>query len=153
MQQIGTSEDLDRVFTQVCLLMANEPAYQEMPVKRLPELLSAIAHRKYLLMVESGDVVAVLLWQNLDAAKARRLAAEQRMPTADEITPEGDAFVLTSLVGKDAQSATRLFRHFKRERRGHIILYERHLRGKTGQSICEFHALLPEDHPKDDESH
>lgn len=144
MSQIGISSDLDRVFTQVCLLMANEPAYQEMPIKRLPELLSAISAKKYLMLVEQGDIQAVLLWQNLAEDTAQQLIAEQRMPSANDLCTEGKAYVATCLLGRNPSAVTRLWRSFTHDRRDQIILYERHYHGTTEEAIREFRALGPD---------
>lgn len=143
MDQFGISEDHERVFVLCCLMMAEEEAYANMPIKRLLEVYKSILEKRYLLLVNGGDIDAIVMWQNFDESLSEMLITEKRLPRINEIADSGHGVALTAVFGKTNRSVVKLLRHFFTvHMTNQTVLYERHYQNKKKQSLKSFKARI-----------
>jgi hemolysin-activating ACP:hemolysin acyltransferase len=124
--EFGQANNLDALFVQLTLLMAKEPLYRDLPVRRLADVYATLKKRQYLMIGDKGRLSGAILWKTLDESSAQDLVVARRLPTAKELSAKGTAKVLTAFIASDPDTLSQLWRQLVRQQKGNTLLFERH---------------------------
>jgi hypothetical protein len=120
----GRLAPVDTAIVQILTLLAEDPAYADLRLKHVAQIVRVIRSGAYFAAVEAGVCCGVILFVRVPGAVARRCIAENRLPELSELHETGDSLCMTAVTGRQVKA---LAREFARCHAGSIILFERHI--------------------------
>lgn len=123
-------------FRALALLLARDPLYGQVPLARLHQLDRCLASGRALAAQSEGTLVGACTWVRVPHDVARRAIVVGELPPSDLTGDEGEALLLTMIVGSRPGVVMALLRLVARLFAGHLILYERHQ--KSGRATQRF---------------
>lgn len=124
--RLGILKDNDNNFRMLCLWLAYQPTYQQVPLDRLRFVQSWLSAGRVLVATQGTDLVGVLAWTLLDSASALRAVSQRRIPDVSELGDAQDAIMISMVAANDREILDGLIRRFVDMQKGRVIIYERH---------------------------
>jgi hypothetical protein len=133
--QYGPLSPDDPSFRALCMLLAHDPMYANIPVRRLIEFHELIQRRHTFCAIDGNTLKGAIAWQPMSSEDARRAIGKRAWPADDFVVGDGGSLLLLAFIAPSADQALPFFRRFVSANRGKILVLQRHYASRASRLL------------------